>query len=226
MTDATAHPSHRSSARSRNPHPTKRGSRSPSPDPALRPCAAAACARSPPPDPPATAGSSAAGCVRSASARRDRVDVDAEWPKFERQLRVNAMMPPFAAEYALLDDMLSPRPAIEARFTILPCLRRFISGITAWQNRNVPFRLNCDQLLPFVEGQFIHRGAWLFDDRAAADCVHQDIDRAVLLRCPGHDLVHLGFIERIRRGGRWRGRRTCSSPPSPWRGGVHHCPRR
>ena len=37
--------------------------------------------------------------------------------------------------------MLRPRPAIEARLTILPLFRRFISGITAWLNKNVPLRL-------------------------------------------------------------------------------------
>jgi len=61
----------------------------------------------------------------------DLADIDIR----EREAKVGASR-------HMLEDTLNPRPAIDARLTILPCLRRFITGATAWQNRNVPFRLN------------------------------------------------------------------------------------
>src|SRR5260370_38934554 len=54
-----------------------------------------------------------------------------------------------------------------------------------------------DQLLPVGKAQLIDAGAGLADDRAAADRVDQDVDRAELARDRRDERVDLGGIERI-----------------------------
>src|SRR5678816_3660982 len=80
--------------------------------------------------------------------RSDRVRLGAmaltvtPWgPSSKASLRVSAMMPPLAVAYALELDWLTPRPAMDARLTILPAPCLFITGTTAWLSRKVAVRL-------------------------------------------------------------------------------------
>ena len=78
---------------------------------------------------------------RQRQAGRDRVDVDPERPELERQLAGERDDPALRRGIGAPLATLMPRPAIEARLTIFPEFCRFITGTTAWVNRNVPSRL-------------------------------------------------------------------------------------
>ena len=65
----------------------------------------------------------------------------------------------------------------------------------AEQERAVQVEL--DQLLPFIEGQFVHGGAGPVDDRTAADGIDQDVDPTKFLRDGGDRRRGLSRIKRV-----------------------------